>query len=234
MTQLPLFDHDDEDAAAQKARAAQIYQRINTTAAANRDRWYPTSLSHYIDQPFKALIASMLSAQTREEQTTTATQALFDLADTPEALLERSDEQIMAAIRPVSYAGSKLRYLRDICTRLVENNGVVPQDVETLMQYKGVGWKVATLSLLIGYGRAEDIPVDVHVKRVGIRMGFVDPQTKKAELVSEQLKVVLPEAAWPRWNPLMVQFGREVCTGRAPDCAHCPVNDLCPKIGVNR
>jgi endonuclease-3 len=209
-------------------RARAIFDRLKPLAL----DWYPTVMSRHYGQPFKALISAMLSAQTREEQTTAASESLFALADTPAGVLALSDEQILSAISRVSYPGSKLGYLRDICARLVENGGEVPRTVDELIAYKGVGWKVATLTLLIAYGRDEDIPVDVHVHRIGIRQGFVTPDTKKPPSVNEQLKAILPRAIWAEWNPLMVQFGREVCQPRYPRCKVCPVYDLCPRIGV--
>lgn len=232
---LPLFPEETEKAEQEKQRAGEVYRRIQATAEANADTWYPTSLSHFVRQPFKALIAAMLSAQTREEQTTAACQRLFALADNPVEMLALSDAQILEAITMVSFVGVKLAYVRDICTKLVEagyTDGNIPRTVDELVAFKGVGWKVATLTLLIAYGRDEDIPVDVHVRRIGMRLGFVDPNTKQDPQVSEQLKAVLPREAWAGWNPLMVQFGREICRLKAPKCKTCPVNDLCPKIGV--
>src|SRR5690606_35000319 len=133
-------------------------------------------LSHFVGQPFKDLIAAMLSAQTREEQTTAACKRLFALVQTPAELLALSDEALLDAIHMVSFAQAKSGYARDICTKLIAagyTDGSIPRTVEALMAFKGVGWKVATLTLLMAYGRDEDIPVDVHVRRIGIRLGFV-------------------------------------------------------------
>ncbi|MBL8164211.1 MAG: endonuclease III [Anaerolineae bacterium] len=209
-------------------RIAELYHRIRAAAS----NWEPTTLSHYVGQPFKALVASMLSAQTREEQTLAAMNALFALASTPDAILALSDEQIRQAIRPVSYFESKARYLRDICERVVANGGVVPRTVDELTQYKGVGWKVAVLTLATGYGITDDITVDVHVARIGKRLRLVNPNTKQPPKINDELKMVLPRAMWPHWNALMVQFGRAVCLPTYPRCGTCLVRDLCPRVGV--
>jgi endonuclease-3 len=214
------------------ARVREIYERL----VRERDRagWEPTSLSYYEGQPFKALIASMLSAQTREEQTTAASRALFALADNPFDMAKLTDAQIFEAIKVVAYPEPKVRYVRDIAERVVENGGVVPQSLDALMAYKGVGWKVAVLTLAMGYGYDEDITVDVHVLRIGIRLGLVSPDTKQPPKANGQLKRVLPRELWPRWNALMVMFGRNICLPTYPRCPRCPLNDLCPKVGVTR
>lgn len=213
---------------SEQVRVEIIYNRL-TEASKN---WEPTSLSHFDGQPFKALIAAMLSAQTREEQTTQAMNNLLALADNPADMLALSDEQLKKAISPVMYWESKFGYLRDICTKLVANGGEVPRTVEALTDMKGVGWKVAVLTLATGYGIYEDITVDVHVARIGKRLGLVKPDTKAPPKINEELKQVLPRTMWPYWNALMVQFGRAVCQPTYPQCKTCLLNDLCPRVGV--
>ncbi|MFO7321290.1 MAG: endonuclease III [Chloroflexota bacterium] len=214
----------------EQARVREIYQRLQRESA----NWEPTSLSYFKGEPFKALIAAMLSAQTREEQTTAAANRLFALADNPFDMLKLIDEQIYEAIQNVQYAEPKVGYVRDIAERVAANGGKVPETVEELVEYRGVGWKVAVLTLAVGYGRTEDITVDVHVARIGKRLGLVNPATKQPPKVNEELKRILPRDMWPHWNALMVQFGRNVCLPTYPRCPKCPLNDLCPKIGVDR
>lgn len=212
-------------------RIRDIYERISAAA----ENWPITTLDHYHHQPFKALIAGMLSAQTREEQTLQAAEQLFALADTPEGILQLSDEQIREAVSPVSFYQNKAKYVREICHRLVTaDGGEVPRTVDELVQYKGVGWKVAVLTLATGYDIHDDITVDVHVNRIGKRLGLVNPATKKPERINDELKAVLPREYWPRWNGLMVLFGREVCKPTYPQCATCPVRELCPQVGVQQ
>jgi endonuclease-3 len=214
----------------EQARVRIIFDRLREHAA----HWEPTSLSHYRDQPFKALIAAMLSAQTREEQTTAAAEALFALADNPFDMARLSDAQILEAIAPVQYAEPKVRYVRDIAEKVAANGGKVPETIEELLDYKGVGWKVAVLTLHMGYGRTEDITVDTHVMRIGKRLGLVDPATKQPEKVNRELKAVLPRETWEHWNALMVMFGRKVCLPTYPRCPKCFLNDVCPRIGVDK
>ncbi len=212
----------------EQARIHEIYRRISAAA----QNWMPTTLSYYDGQPYKALIASMLSAQTREEQTFAAMNALFTLADNPADMLKLNNEQIAQAIRPVMYWESKVRYVRDIAEKVLANGGVVPQTVEELMEYKGVGWKVAVLTLAVGYHNYDNITVDVHVARIGKRLGLVNPTTKQPPKINDELKQILPREFWPHWNGLMVQFGREICQPTYPKCANCLIFELCPRINV--
>ncbi len=211
--------------------ARELYTRIR--AAEQKQQWMKPALSYYVGSPFKALIASMLSARTKEEDTLAATQELFALASTAEAMTRLTRDQIAHAIRRVTYPESKVGYVQDIAQKVVENGGDVPDNIAALMQFKGVGWKVATLTLEVGFRIHDNITVDVHVARIGKRLGLVQPDTDDPAKINEELKHTLPMDIWPHWNWLMVQFGREVCGMKFPKCRTCPVNDLCPKIGVN-
>lgn len=213
-------------------RVREIYDRLIKTR--DEQKWDPTSLSHFEGQPFKALLAGMLSAQTREENTTAAINNLLALADTPEGIAQLSDEQIRKAINPVMYYEGKVRYVRDIAEKVAANGGEVPRTIEGLMNLKGVGWKVAVLTLAVGYSIYDNITVDVHVARIGIRLGLVKPTTKQPPKVNDELKQVLPRDMWPHWNALMVMFGRTICLPTYPQCPRCPLNDICPKVGVAR
>ncbi|GAB4517001.1 MAG: endonuclease III [Anaerolineae bacterium] len=222
------MNEEQHEFAPTEARVREIYRRLSIAA----EHWDKTSLSYFEGQPFKALIAAMLSAQTREEHTLAAANALFALAETPEAMAQLSPEAITKAIRRVMYWERKVLYVQDIARQVTANGGVVPRTVDELIVYKGVGWKVAVLTLAVGYGIYDDITVDVHVARIGVRLGLVDPGIKQPPKVNDALKQVIPREYWPYWNGLMVQFGREVCLPTYPRCPTCPLRDLCPRIGV--
>ncbi|MAS34917.1 MAG: endonuclease III [Anaerolineaceae bacterium] len=210
-------------------RIREIYHRVSEAA----EHWPTTTLDYYHGQPFKALIAGMLSAQSREEQTLKAAETLFALADNPEDILKLTDRQILEAVRPATYYESKAKYVREICQRLVEiDGGVVPSELDKLVQYRGVGWKVAVLTRQVAFDIHDDITVDVHVNRISKRLGLVDPSIKQPEKINEALKQVMPREFWARWNSMMVQFGREVCKPTYPQCATCFLRELCPQIGV--
>jgi endonuclease-3 len=211
--------------------AETVFERLNAIA----DRWERTAVQETRDlqDPFRTLIAAMLSARTREEATRTATNNLFQLADTPQAILQLSDDDILKAIQAVTYPEPKVAYVRGICQKLVDEfAGHVPRKLTDLTSLPGVGWKTAVLTQWIAFEIAEEICVDVHVARIGKRLGLVQPATQQPPRVSQELMQVVPERLWGVWNPLMVRFGREICRPTRPQCKVCPLNDLCPKIGV--
>ena len=229
--QIQMFD--DFFNAEKHALTETIFQRLSDAA---HDTWERTAVQETadLDDPFRTLIASMLSARTREEDTRAATNALFTQGENPQAMMQLSDEQILNAIRPVTYAKSKVPYVRGICEKLVnEHEGQVPRKLDDLTALSGVGWKTAVLTQWIAFGIAEAICVDVHVGRIGKRLGLVNVKTKPPQKISQELMQAVPEKLWGAWNPLMVRFGREVCYPANPNCKDCPLNDLCPKIGVS-
>jgi endonuclease-3 len=225
---------DDFSNADEQQRTTEIFNRLQTVAA--QENWERTAVQEVADlaEPFRVLIASMLSARTREESTRKATNNLFALANSPQTMLQLSDAQILEAIKMTTYPETKVPYIRGICERLVEvYGGAVPQTLVDLMTLPGVGWKTGVLTQWLAFGIAEEICVDVHVARIGIRLGLVNPKTKQPEKVSRELMKVVPQNLWGAWNPLMVRFGREICLYQRPKCSVCPLNDICPKITVD-
>lgn len=213
---------------ADTERTRIIYERLNIPGRPREK----TTVELYAGDPFRVVMSGMLSARTREEATLKAMQNLFALADTPETMKDLAYEQVLKAISPVMYPEPKANYVLGICKMLSENGGVVPKTVEELEEFPGVGWKVAVLTLWLAYGLAPEICVDVHVARIGIRLGLVKPTTKDPQKVSRELMPKIPKDIWGPWNPAMVIHGRTTCYPTHPACSRCPVKDLCPKIGV--
>lgn len=213
----------------EETRIRTIYERLEAVSV----NWRQTSMTPYKRQPFKALIAAMLSAQTREEATTAAAEALFAFADTPQKVLDAGIDRVREAIRPASFYTNKAKYVIGISEILVEKyDGAVPRELDALMALPGVGHKVGTLVQYIAFDNAEHVVVDVHVDRISKRLGIIPPDVKGTKKISEALKAALPRDLWGDWNGLMVMFGRNVCYARRPQCATCPVRDLCPRVGV--
>lgn len=182
--------------------------------------------------PFRILISTMLSLRTKDEVTAVASKRLFALADTPSKLALVPVRSIEKAIYPVGFYKTKARTVKAVARRLeAEYNGVVPDTVDELLGFKGVGRKTANLVVTLGYGK-HGICVDTHVHRVSNRLGLVD--TKTPEQTEFALMDVLPRRHWIGYNELLVSFGQAVCTPLSPWCSRCPLEARCPQRGVDR
>ena len=174
---------------------------------------------------FRSCISCMLSAQSLDRNTAVASKALFALATKPEKMLALDDRDIAAAIKPCGLYNNKTRSIRRFCSALLEQHGgVVPDTREGLMALPGIGRKCADIVLSFTFGK-DVIAVDTHVHRVCNRIGLTDAKT--ADRTAQQLEERSPEWALHDGHFWLIQFGKRICTARAPKCAACPVNDLC-------
>ncbi|MEK7373320.1 MAG: endonuclease III [candidate division NC10 bacterium] len=198
-------------------------------------RWRPTALAEVAQRrrdPFRVLIACLLSLRTRDETTGPASERLFALADTPAAMLRLSASRIERAIFPVGFYRTKARVILGVCRDLVEHFGSrVPDTIDELLTLKGVGRKTANLVVTVGFGKP-GICVDIHVHRISNRLGYV--RTRAPEETEVALRARLPRRYWIGYNDLLVSFGQNVCVPVSPKCSICPVRGLCPRVGVTR
>ena len=180
--------------------------------------------------PFRILIACLLSLRTKDQTTADASRRLFQLADTPESMKALSIRTIEKAIYPVGFYKNKARQIRGICQRLLRDfGGRVPDTIEELLTLKGIGRKTANLVVTVGY-RKPGICVDIHVHRISNRWGYV--QTKTPEETERALREKLPAKYWITFNDWLVPFGQHLCRPISPFCSHCPVSRYCTRVGV--
>jgi endonuclease-3 len=182
--------------------------------------------------PFRILIATLISLRTKDEVTDEASHRLFALADTPAAIENLRVREIEKAIFPAGFYKTKARRINEIAGRLRrEYGGRVPDSVDELLKFKGVGRKTATLVVSLGYGK-HAICVDTHVHRVSNRLGLVE--TTNPEQTEFALMEVLPKKYWIGYNELLVRFGQRVCKPISPHCSTCAARRACPQVGVDR
>jgi len=182
--------------------------------------------------PFRVLIACLLSLRTKDETTGPASERLFALADTPAVMLRLSASRIERAIFPVGFYRTKARVILGVCRDLLEHFGSrVPDTIDELLTLKGVGRKTANLVVTVGFGKP-GICVDIHVHRISNRLGYV--RTRAPEETEVALRARLPRRYWIGYNDLLVSFGQNVCAPVSPKCSICPVRGLCPRVGVTR
>jgi endonuclease-3 len=196
-------------------------------------RWSPTALAVLAERnrdPFRVLIACILSLRTQDTTTGPASERLFAVAATPAAMLELAPRRIARLIYPVGFYRTKARVILGICRDLLERfGGRVPDTIDALLTLNGVGRKTANLVVTMGYGKP-GICVDTHVHRISNRLGYV--KTKNPEETEMALRGRLPRRYWIGYNDLLVSFGQNVCVPISPRCSVCPVEDLCARIGV--
>jgi len=180
----------------------------------------------YPRTPYTILISTLLSFQTRDEVTLEAGKRLFTLAQTPEAMLRLSEEEIAEAIYPVGFWRRKAASVQEVSRQLLERfGGEVPRRLEELTSLKGVGPKTAKIVLEHAFGESVTA-VDTHVHRILNLLGFV--RTKTPEETDRILETKLPPEERKGLNKLLVSFGQTICRPRHPDCGRCPIAGCCP------
>jgi endonuclease III len=197
--------------------------------------WNPTALAVIAERegdPFRVLIACILSLRTQDTTTGPASDRLFAAAATPESMLKLTPRRIERLIYPVGFYRTKARVILGICRDLLERfGGRVPDTIDELLTLNGVGRKTANLVVTMGYGKP-GICVDTHVHRISNRLGYV--KTRDPEETEMALREKLPRRHWIGYNDLLVSFGQNVCTPLSPRCSICPVTTLCRKVGVTK
>ena len=180
--------------------------------------------------PFEQLVGCMLSIRTRDEVMLPTAQRLYAQARTPAEMQALGIEGIDKLIKTASFHERKAAQIHAIATQLVnEFNGELPCDRQLILSFKGVGPKCANLALGIACGE-QFISVDIHVHRITNRWGYITTTTPEKSM--DALTAKLPGRYWIDINRLLVPFGKHICTGPRPKCSTCPLNALCPRIGV--
>lgn len=191
-----------------------------------------TIISQRDGDPFKVLISCILSLRTKDTTTAEASHRLFSLADTPEKMRQLQLQEIEQAIYPVGFYRNKAAQIKEICQQLVEKyDGSIPESIEELLKFKGVGRKTANLVVTLGFGKP-GICVDTHVHRICNHWGYV--ATKTPEETEFRLREILPGRYWLRINDLLVTFGQNLCRPVSPFCSKCPLADFCQRKNVRR
>jgi endonuclease-3 len=180
--------------------------------------------------PFEMLVACLISVRTRDETSLAMASQLFAVAHTPAALAELDINDIDALINKAGFHLVKSEQINTMARLIVEeNSGELPCSFEVMTSYPGIGPKCANLALGIACGQAR-IGVDTHVHRITNRWGYVSARTP--ELSMAALEKVLPQKYWVEINALLVPFGKQICTPRAPKCSSCPLLNMCAQHGV--
>ena len=176
---------------------------------------------------FKTLIGTMLSVRSRDETTSKVLEKLWAVYSTPKALAMAPIEEIEELIRSSGPFHQKAQRIQETAAIIHHQyQDQVPRSRELLMEFPGVGRKVANCVLVNAF-QIPAIPVDTHVHRIANRTGWVTTLTpEKTEFALESL---FPQSSWLILNYALVAFGKMICKPINPLCSKCPVEDRCLK-----
>ena len=178
------------------------------------------------ENPFQLLVATILSAQSTDENVNKVTPALFARYPTPEALAAAETGDLEALVHSTGFFRSKAASLIGMARALVERHGgEVPATLEELVKLPGVGRKTGNVIRSVAFG-LPGLPVDTHVGRLVRRLGLtgLDDPVK----VEHELNAMLPASERGLFSLRLILHGRRVCTARRPQCGNCVLNDFCP------
>jgi len=191
-------------------------------------REYPDSHTALgFESPLQILVATILAAQCTDQKVNQITPALFRKYPTAEAFAAADRAELEAVIRPTGFFRNKAKSIIGATRKIVEEfGGRVPANMADLVTLPGVARKTANIVLSSGYGIAEGIAVDTHVKRLSGRLGLsrqLDPEKIEKDLLN-----LVPQKDWLDFNYMLVNHGRKICQARKPRCPECVLQKLCP------
>ncbi|MCG8637076.1 MAG: endonuclease III [Desulfobacterales bacterium] len=186
-----------------------------------------TQLNH--GSPFQLLIATIMSAQCTDNQVNKVTQVLFYHYPDARTLSEAPLDDIKRIIYSTGFYNNKAKNIKACARKIITDfNGVVPEDIKSLVTLPGVGRKTANVVRSVCFG-VEAIVVDTHVHRLSRRLGLSDK--KDPVKVEFELMEIIPESSWNDISLRFIYFGREICDAKKPLCGSCPLYDICPTRG---
>ena len=191
----------------------------------NQTRSDFVELMEQFQDPYLVLISCILSLRTNDKTTFPATLRMLELARTPENMSKIPQDVLAKAIYPVGFYENKAKQIIELSRQIVEElDGKVPDEIEDLIKFNGVGRKTANLVLAKGFNKPA-ICVDVHVHRIFNRLGYI--KTKTPEETEFALREKLPLKHWIDINTLLVTHGQNVCKPINPKCGECPIREYC-------
>lgn len=190
---------------------------------------YPKALCalNWQGEPWKLLVMGRLSAQCTDKRVNLVCEKLFDRFKTAEELAYAPLNEIEEFVRPCGLYRTKSAQIKEECRMLVEEyGGILPDDRDTLLKFPGVGRKIANLLISDVYGKPA-IVADTHCIRISGRLGFVKEGEKRPDRVERTLSSCVAPEKQSDFCHRLVQFGRDICTARAPKCHDCPLAEIC-------
>ena len=204
-----------------KYRLCQIVERLKEV--------YPeaTCALEYEGDPWKLLVMGRLSAQCTDARVNIVCRELFREFPNADAMAKGELSKIEEIVKPCGLYRMKASSIKEASEMLVnEHGGVLPADMDALLRFPGVGRKIANLLLGDVFGM-EAVVCDTHCMRICGRFGMYKEDLRDPNKIEKILLELLPKGEGSDFCHRIVNFGRNVCTARAPKCDECPLSDLC-------
>lgn len=203
-----------------KTKASEVANRL-------KEHYSSECALEYQGEPWKLLVLARLSAQCTDKRVNIVAVPLFEAFPTLEAMAECDVSVLEEIVKPCGLYRMKAKEIKASCQMLVDRfGGIVPDNMDELLELPGVGRKIANLIIGDIYGKPA-VVADTHCIRISGRLGFTDADEKNPVKVEKALKVYLPPEEQSDFCHRIVQFGREVCSARSPRCDGCFLADLC-------
>ncbi len=182
---------------------------------------------------WELLVSTVLAAQCTDVRVNKVTPALFAKWPGPAELCKADVKDIEEVIRSTGLFRNKAKNLKAAATLLMEEfDGELPRTMKEMTRLPGVARKTANIVLSNAMNVHEGVAVDTHVKRLSFRMGFT--VSTNPIVIEKDLMPLFKRENWGIANHLLVLFGRDICPARSPKCDVCPLNDICPKNGIEK
>jgi endonuclease III len=213
-----------ESGHAKKTRIKKIIARLEKT--------YPGAHCELnYSNPFELLIATILSAQCTDKRVNIVTAELFKKFHSAADYADAGLPELEQAIKTAGFFRNKAKSIKTCCQALVEKHGgQVPRTMEELIALGGVGRKTANVVLGNAFDINIGVVVDTHVARLSKRLGLT--QQSDPAKIEQDLMQLVPQPQWTMFSHWLIWHGRRRCFARNPDCPHCEIKSLCPRLGV--
>lgn len=216
-----------------KETKEQLRERVGQIIRALKKTYPQATCALNHGDPFELLIATILSAQCTDERVNIVTATLFRKYRKPEDYAAVPREELERDINSVTFFRNKAKSIQEASRLLIEKyNGQIPQTLEELVEFPGVGRKTANVVLGTAFGIPTGVVVDTHVSRLSQRLGLTE--NKQPEKIEADLIELLPKKEWIDFSHRLIWHGRKICQARKPMCEKCDLEKFCPSSTLKK
>ncbi len=215
-----------ETVTQRKVRALKILAILKKT--------YPSAkCSLDYGNPLQLLISTILSAQCTDERVNKVTPALFKRFRSADEFANADIAELEKFVRSTGFYHNKAKNIKAAGKIIAEKHGgKVPKTMKEMLELPGVARKTTNIVLGNAYGIIEGVPVDTHAIRISHLLGLT--KEKAQNKIEQDLMALIPRKDWLLISNLFVHHGRAICIARRPICSKCPLNRICPKVGLRK